>query len=98
MAPEQLPPSTRITAEEAHRLQAESMNIGRDMLMWTVFENPSDHPGKFIARPIEIRQFQKLAVHLEADTLLGIWQQLPPGLFRLNRNVEDDPVIVETWF
>lgn len=63
--------------------------------MWTVYDNPSDYPGKFVAR----MSFYDRATSnvLVADTLEELRGLLPPRLTRLERDPNDDPVIVEVW-
>lgn len=64
--------------------------------IWTVYENPTDYPGQFVARlwhgtePTgEMMLFEDLAAVRHA--------MLRKALYRLPRRPEDDPVIVETW-
>jgi hypothetical protein len=66
----------------------------------TIYENPSDYPGKFVARMHAVSG-GGLRV---ANTPLGICETLkevqalvPPGAVKLMRNPEDDPCIVESW-
>lgn len=81
---------------EAWRLQAAAIKAG-DLLVWTICENPSDHPTKFTARPHSSRNGAALQFVMVADSLPDIRLMLPPGLHRLARDPSDDPVIVETW-
>lgn len=64
--------------------------------IWTVYENPTDFPGKFVARLWDLDQpTDQIKV---ADTLREIRAELMPlGLHRLERQPEDDPHILETW-
>lgn len=67
--------------------------------MWTITENPSDHPGKFVARLwlVEGRVIAATTdIHI-ADDLKAVRAMLPGGLINIGRQPEDDPVIVETW-
>lgn len=91
-----LPPSTEITRHQAILLHNEAMGRA-DLLLWTIFRSPLDHPGKFVARPYSVRGAGPLAVHLLAEDLAGIRALVPPGLVQLDRDPGDDPVIVETW-
>jgi hypothetical protein len=67
--------------------------------LWTVRANPSDFPGKFVARRHEIGAgwHGPTADHHIADTLEELRRALPPGLTRLERSAADDPVILESW-
>lgn len=68
--------------------------------MWTIYDHPRDFPHSFVVRGFTIRagvepipdQLPKLA-----DTLDQARQHVPPGLYRMERQVDDDPNIVETW-
>ena len=67
--------------------------------MFVIYENPSDYPGKFVVRRWEVDSGD-LYVATECvvvETLKQAREAIPPGLYRLNRNCFDDPVIVETW-
>lgn len=64
--------------------------------MWTIYDHPRDYPHCYVAR-LFINDRPSNAVMTHA-TLQGLRAQLPPGLFRMPRTPEDDPVIVETWF
>ncbi len=64
--------------------------------IWTIYDSPSDMPGKFVARKW-INNQPTNECH-KADTLKGIRQCLPPGLTQMPAQRGDDPVIVETWF
>ena len=64
--------------------------------LWTIYWNPSDHPGRYVVRRFELDQ-----PTAEAFVCLGLAQAralIPPGLYRQERDPNDDPVIVETWF
>lgn len=80
---------------EAHDLASRA---GR-LPMWVVCRpTVSDYPGKWTARMWrtlpEPMSTQFLLMH---DTLEDLRGLLPPGLARLERNPDDDPVIEETW-
>ena len=70
------------------------------MVMWTVYENPSDYPGKFVARKFVIGRgtFEPSLndVHV-ADTLEAVRGMIPVGLVCTRRQPDDDPCIVEVW-
>lgn len=83
-------------ADNALRLQMYAQAAG-DLLVWTIYEKPSDHPAFFVARPHSSRRGAPVAFVLLAPTLDGVRELLPPGLTRLPRDPTDDPVIVESW-
>lgn len=67
--------------------------------IWTITENPSDHPGKFVARIwlVEGRIVAATTGTYIADDLETVRAMLPAGLINIGRQPEDDPVIVESW-
>lgn len=67
--------------------------------IWTITDNPSDFPGKFVARRHVVggASAHPTDQHFVADTLAEIRAALPSGLICIARGPEDDPVIVESW-
>ncbi len=63
--------------------------------IWTVYDSPLDYPGVFVAR-LWLNADRTESV-LTAPTLEGLQALIPPGLYRMARHEQDDPVIVETW-
>ncbi len=62
----------------------------------TVYNSPTDYPGKYVARVFDVDKPTTLAA--VADTYEGLLEAIPTGnMVRLERNPQDDPVIVETW-
>ena len=88
--------SDELTPPQAERVQINSTSDG-DLLIWTIYNSPSDHPGKFIARPFSVRSQSPLLCHLAAESLDEIRRLLPPALYPMKRWTNDDPVIVEAW-
>jgi hypothetical protein len=69
------------------------------MDIWTIYNHPTDYPDNFVARRYVIENGIITAtseVRL-ADTLDGIRQKLPMGLYCFSRQFDDDPNIVESW-
>jgi hypothetical protein len=70
------------------------------LTMWVIYAHPSDHPQHYV-----LRRRHVLGGRIEVDTahtllandLAGARALLPPGLFRLPRLPDDDPLIVEMW-
>lgn len=71
-------------------------SVNRPLSIWVVYDNPTDYPGRFVARKWK-GDTATPELHL-ADTLDELRQLLPAGLCRLPRFAIDDPKIVETWF
>lgn len=61
----------------------------------TIFNSPTDYPGKYVARVFDVDKPTTLAA--VADTYEELMQAIPAGMVRLERNEKDDPVILETW-
>ena len=61
----------------------------------TIFNSPTDYPGKYVARVFDVDKPTTLAA--VADTYEELQQAIPAGMVRLERNEKDDPVILETW-
>jgi hypothetical protein len=71
------------------------------MSMWTIYFNPRDFPGKYVARRHDIFRGDRgpaaSSEYFVADSLGAIRDKLPMGLVCLSRSDGDDPVILETW-
>jgi hypothetical protein len=71
------------------------------MSLWTIYDSPTDFPGKFVARRHDIfrdrKEPQVSEEHFVADSLDEIRNLIPFGLACLTRSEEDDAKIVETW-
>jgi hypothetical protein len=70
------------------------------MLIWTVYEKPSDFPELFVARPFIIGNgtARPMTLCLTGKTLAEVRAFLEPyGLTCIPRQEGDDPRIVETW-
>lgn len=63
--------------------------------IWTVYDNPVDMPGRFVAR--KWRMDRPTAELLQDKSLVALRAKLPNGLTRLERSPQDDPKIVEVW-
>jgi hypothetical protein len=90
--------SIEIDAIYAHQIHGAALSLGQ-LMIWTVYFNPKDFPGFFVARPTIIRPKTSghVPMHLMARDLATLRTMLPGGLVRLERKPEDDPVIVEVW-
>lgn len=69
--------------------------------LWTIYNNPSDCPGEFVARKWVVilgsNQPHATNVTVKSKTLAKVRRKLPPGLVRMPRDPSDDPGIVESW-
>ncbi len=70
-----------------------------DLPMWTIYEKPRDYPNNFVVRKHIVRQGETFPTNtfMVTSTLKQARLCLPPGLFNLGRQPEDEPQIVETW-
>ncbi len=76
------------------------MSDHRTLNLWTVYDNPSDYPGQFVARRFIITGPAgpfATGEMFTADTLEEIRAMIPQGLFRMEPWQGDDIKIVETW-
>jgi hypothetical protein len=69
------------------------------MTIWTVYQNPSDYPGKWVLRGHDVGSGTVTPQKdcFVADSYDLVITALPSGLQRLHRFPGDDPVIYETW-
>lgn len=71
-----------------------------DLRQWTVYEDPSDYPGKFVVRAFTIRpnvveaDAEPLVV---CDTIEEARAAIPLEAVALGRDPCDDPAIREVW-
>ena len=70
--------------------------------LWTIYESPADYVGQYVVRRTEIRRWPQAAIVVTndmyvADSLEEARELLPPGLFCVGRQPDDDPVIAEVW-
>lgn len=63
--------------------------------LWTIYDNPKDYPGLFVARKFEYDKPTK--DYFTANSLEAIRELIPKNLTRLNRFEDDEPQIVEVW-
>jgi hypothetical protein len=67
--------------------------------MWTIYEYPSDYPQGYVVRRGVARAtgYVPDTIAQYAPTLEAAMRLLPPGLYPLGRQPDDDAVIVGVW-
>lgn len=69
-----------------------------DLVIWTIYAHPADAPDNYVTRPwVVARGDTYPGQALLADTLAEARQNVPQGLFRMDRQPGDDATIVESW-
>jgi hypothetical protein len=70
------------------------------LAVYVLYYNPSDYPGLYVVRR-QVATATSITVDPEpmavTDTLMGARALLPVGLHRIERDIIDEPQIVETW-
>ena len=66
-----------------------------DTSMWVVYEEPPAFPNQYVAR--RYRSYVETGEYVVGDTLNDVRAKLPPGLMRLERSSQDDPMVRESW-
>ena len=67
--------------------------------IYVVYEHPTDYPDKFVLRkwaitPNEIHPEKTVIVE---DTLEALHKHVPHNMARIERNILDEPQIIEIW-
>jgi hypothetical protein len=90
--------SIQIDPRYAQMVHLSAVSLGQ-LLIWTIYDHPSDYPDWFVARPTIIRPKTSgpMPMHLMAKDLETLRAMLPDGLTRLNRQPSDDACIIEVW-
>jgi len=69
--------------------------------VWTIYQNPSDFPGLYVARPFDIGPDGSVTSGEAAMLATEIGplraEMETRGLYCVPRQPHDDPVVVETW-
>lgn len=68
--------------------------------MWTIYKHPKDYPDSYVARLWEAdaggpRMTASVVIASSLEFLRE--QMMDMGLVKLDRQPDDDPVIVEVW-
>ena len=83
-----------IDAVMARALHADAIRT-HPLVAWIVTRDEIAYPGEFVARLVTDAPTSYVML---ADTLAGLWAQLPAGLVRTDRQPVDPPEVVEVWF
>ena len=71
--------------------------------VYTIYDHPKDHPTKFVLRKSLAGSVDGKATvqhtneYVCCDPLEEARRYVPPGLYCMPRQPEDDPVIIESW-
>lgn len=93
----QLSESVRLNRRGIQQLQANAY-AGGDLLIWVIYEHPSDFPAEYVVRPFSSKRGAPLALHFnhaQLEYVRGAMRNM--GLTRLPRSPGDDPCILESW-
>jgi hypothetical protein len=75
------------------------INTDPVLVVWTVYRNPRDYPGKWVLRGHDVTagNVQPRDSVIVADTYAQLSLDIPPGLTHMPRHSLDDPAIYESW-
>lgn len=69
--------------------------------IYTIYDSPLDFPDQFVTRGSTVTGGGSVAHDLMPAAVVRSLETaraaVPPGLHRLDRHPDDDPVIVEVW-
>lgn len=67
-------------------------------VIYTIYENPKDFPGKFVVRGFDALTATPHPQPIYVGTsIVDARNSVPPGQVRLERYLEDDAAIKEVW-
>ena len=66
-----------------------------ELPMIVIYENPTDFPGKFVARLWDM--IWPTDLHVVKDTYEELLEEIPDFMVKIQRLPFDDPVIKEVW-
>jgi hypothetical protein len=69
------------------------------LVIWCLYEHPSDYPQQWVARAclLDCSSARPVRNALLADSLEELRGLLPRGLYRVDREPLDDPCLREVW-
>lgn len=71
-----------------------------DLIIWTIYDHPSDYPDKFVARKhtAKLGATDELLFADDLDSIREAVQAASPYVLgMMQRHPSDDPIIVECW-
>ena len=84
------------------QLSAFPVNSEGTTAVWTIYDHPWSYPNHFAARkwvmPAGAMRLEPTGDILLDEDLDALRNKLPPGLTRLNRQLGEDPVVIESWY
>lgn len=66
------------------------------IIMYAVYKNPSDYPGKFVVRKFT-GEIPDINPSIVANSLDEARKVIPKDKTKIPLSITDDPVIIETW-
>jgi hypothetical protein len=89
--------SVRIDRGGIEQIQSKA-HAGGDLLIWTIYERPSDFLDRYVVRPFSSKNNAALTVHFDHAQLSAVRSALKRlGLIKIPREPSDDPCILESW-
>lgn len=72
-----------------------------ELKMFVIYEKPKDHPSSYVVREWTIKKspipLKPTYLFMNLEAARAWIEEKRPGLYKLNRHSDDDPVIVESW-
>lgn len=76
------------------------LNLDMDhLIVWTIYDNPLDYPGKVVVRAFTITPGEAVpsgTYHI-CESIEQARRLIPEGLTRMPRSEEDHPSVVESY-
>lgn len=89
-----------LTMRQAAKLALDYAH-GEVLAMYSIFEHPKDAPDKYVVRTVFVWRGNLpepvIGQARYADSLAEARALLPPGLYRLERELNDPLYLIETW-
>lgn len=87
-----------LTRQDAAQAHWQCVQEG-DLPQFVIYNSPRDYPGQYVVRMWRtIPEVGPTELVKSFDTLREAQDFIPEGLFRMARQPEDDPTILEVWF
>ena len=70
------------------------------LVIYTIYENPTDYPGKFVVRKHDVIAGSSTPDKLPCAVVSSLDEArkaIPEGMVNIQRLPEDEPQIVESW-